>query len=638
MGTTDLHAELLTVADLFSDASATYTVPVYQRNYAWGAEQIEQLISDVWDALSDQGQQGYFLGNLIVTRRGIDQADYEVIDGQQRLTTLFLLLAFLSGDGTLPPTGHSDRLRYQSRPRATGALRRITTATSRHAGSTAESSADEDSAIHQGFNVIRQFMDQHIRGAERARFADFLREKVTLVRAGLPRHTDLNRYFEVMNTRGQQLTQVDIVKARLMSRLDNEADRSCFAWIWDACADMDTYVQMSLTRGDTAMRQRLFGDSWSWLKQSSFAELAELHGDAAPSTGRAPGSTSLSLEDALLRYAASGSEESTEDQDNVRFRSTIEFPSFLLHVLQVTAPGDSEEERQLDDKRLISRFDAVIAAAGADPVRRFAFDLLRCRNLFDAFIVKRQFTATNGEDGDWSLQRLIKRQSKGRPTPGYVNLFSTSTQGEEDGEIDPVTSDLLLVQSMLRVTYTSPRTMHWITTVLKRLSGATPEQVSSDQLVTLLRDYARGKVAEAFFDSNQPTGFGISRIVFTYLDFLLLQDAPQSSFRFTYRNSIEHFYPQHPDEQQSGEPIDDGQLHVLGNLALVSVGANSKFSNSLPKAKAENFQATIETQSPKLQRMASVTRSEAWGAEQLQRHHSEMVRILTRDLAQPTPG
>ena len=66
-----------------------------------------------------------------------------------------------------------------------------------------------------------------------------------------------------MNTRGQQLKQVDIVKARLMSKLPNQYERECFAWVWDSCADMDSYVQMSLTRGDTSLRNKVFGDEWS---------------------------------------------------------------------------------------------------------------------------------------------------------------------------------------------------------------------------------------------------------------------------------------------------------------------------------------------------------------------------------------
>ena len=63
-----LDPQLRSVAQLFDEDDAIYTVPIYQRNYAWGAEQIEQLISDVHDAIAD-GDDGYFLGNLIVTRR-----------------------------------------------------------------------------------------------------------------------------------------------------------------------------------------------------------------------------------------------------------------------------------------------------------------------------------------------------------------------------------------------------------------------------------------------------------------------------------------------------------------------------------------------------------------------------------------
>jgi hypothetical protein len=185
---------------------------------------------------------------------------------------------------------------------------------------------------------------------------------------------------------------------------------------------------------------------------------------------------------------------------------------------------------------------------------------------------------------------------------------------------------------MLRVTYTSPRTMHWITKLLKLLTDSEPGAVSGSQLAKVLRDYARAKLREAYFDCEEPTGFAISRIVFTYLDYLLLAGQPKPEFRFSFRNSIEHFYPQHPDEQQSGAVVSAQYLNLLGNLALVSVGANSKFSNSLPKAKADNFRTTIEIQSPKLQKMAGITRSREWGDAEVLAHHQAMVAFLRRDL------
>ena len=218
-------------------------------------------------------------------------------------------------------------------------------------------------------------------------------------------------------------------------------------------------------------------------------------------------------------------------------------------------------------------------------------------------------------------------------SPGYINTFTRGIDEIEDnGDVDPTTTDLLLLQSMLRVTYTSPRTMHWITKLLKFLVESDPRTISGDEVARLLRDYSRTKVKEAFFRDEEPTGFGIGRVVFTYLDYLLLTDRRRSAFRFGFRNSIEHFYPQHPDEQQSGATVSDEHLHLLGNLALVSVGANSKFSNSLPRAKADNFRTTIESQSQKLHLMAEITRVGEWGDVEIAAHHRAMVALLRDDL------
>ena len=641
MNNDPLNPELLSVCGLFQN-HAVYTVPVYQRNYAWRAEQIEQLISDIHDAMGHGDGQGYFLGNLVVTRRTLSKFEnnFEVVDGQQRLTTLYLLLTFLERNGESPYTDHQGRLQYESRARATEALLRAGQEASIPAGQLQHSTTGEDSGIHEGFNIIQQMIRQHEKlrhTDECSKFADFLRTRVTVVRASLPPQTDLNRYFEIMNTRGQQLKHVDIVKARLMSVLP-EREHACFAWIWDACADMDSYVQMPLTRGDTALRGRIFGDDWSWLKATSFQDLlnqSEYAGANTSTTGKAS-----SLDEALLKYARAPQQNACEDEGSERFRSPIEFAVFLLHVLKVKSSNDTEDEGHLDDKRLIKSFtEAIPKGHEVEWVRDFVFTLLKCRNLFDSFILKRQFlTRTEDEDGDWSLQRLKKRLSKDKQTPGYIHVFSRADQEtEEDGEADTDTRDVLLLQSMLRITYTSPRTMHWITKALQWLAVRNPAAVSSADLAQVLRGYARSKVAAAFFDGKQPQGFNIGRIVFTYLDYLLLE--PRQDFKFQFRNSIEHFYPQHPDDSQSGASVSESKLHLLGNLALVSVSANSKFSNSLPKAKAENFKYTIETQSPKLMKMAQITREKAvWDDEQVQYHHDKMVELLRNDVKPASAG
>ena len=629
-----LKPELLTVDELFSHGNV-YTVPIYQRNYAWRAAQIEQLISDIQDAAMGH-ESSYFLGNLVVTPRAKPN-DFEVIDGQQRLTTLYLLLTFLEHVGPQPYDRHKGRLQYESRVRASEALRRVGQASYRDGRQVQDSLTEEDGGIHEGFNIIHQTIETKFRDpVSRGQFAEFLRFKVTVVRASLPPTTDLNRYFEIMNTRGQQLLQVDIVKARLMSKLP-DAERAGFAWIWDACADMDTYVQMSLARGDTGLRSTIFGDDWCWLVPTDFNALLRMRSQFDASTSTFAAVAALSLEGALQKYAQAHVQESSVDEGNERFRSTIEFPVFLLHVLKVKNGQGDENEGQLDDKHLIASFtNAMPTDHEAQWVRDFAFTLLKCRNLFDAFILKRQFTtSTDSEEGDWSLQRLKKNTSSA--TPGYVHTFRTDTATDEP---DTATHDALLLQSMLRITYTSPRSMHWITKVLQWLAAQQNlDRLSSSDLANLLRDYAREKVAKAFFQGEERAqGLSTGRIVFTYLDYLLLDEKAKKNFKFQFRNSIEHFYPQNPDKEQSGATVSDENLNLLGNLALVSVGANSKFSNNLPRAKAETFKLTIESQSPKLRLMGELTRNEGWGDVQVSRHHTKMVEVLRKDIKKSVPS
>ena len=74
-----------TVSQIWDD---NYVVPIYQRNYAWGEDQITQLLQDIYDASKNE-ESNYFIGSLVVLLR--TDGVFEVIDGQQRLTTLHLI-------------------------------------------------------------------------------------------------------------------------------------------------------------------------------------------------------------------------------------------------------------------------------------------------------------------------------------------------------------------------------------------------------------------------------------------------------------------------------------------------------------------------------------------------------------------
>ena len=71
-------AEVLSVENIFKDK---YIIPLYQRNFAWGEEQISRLLQDIYESMRS-GDKHFYIGSLVVLQRG--NGEFEVIDGQQR--------------------------------------------------------------------------------------------------------------------------------------------------------------------------------------------------------------------------------------------------------------------------------------------------------------------------------------------------------------------------------------------------------------------------------------------------------------------------------------------------------------------------------------------------------------------------
>ena len=98
-----LNVDQKTIKDLFQDKRADFLIPDYQRPYAWSETECRTLWDDIFSfAIPDEGRtefdsnSEYFLGPIVTFKN--DDAKMEVIDGQQRLTTLMLLLrAFYEG-------------------------------------------------------------------------------------------------------------------------------------------------------------------------------------------------------------------------------------------------------------------------------------------------------------------------------------------------------------------------------------------------------------------------------------------------------------------------------------------------------------------------------------------------------------
>ena len=179
-----------------------------------------------------------------------------------------------------------------------------------------------------------------------------------------------------------------------------------------------------------------------------------------------------------------------------------------------------------------------------------------------------------------------------------------------------------MMQSCLRVSYTTPKSMHWITDVLKFLYGKTDEILQTKEFADDLEEYIEKDIIQDAVneywksDDQMYRGTQVLNIVFNYLDYLLWKDnkTAYKDFTFDFRSSVEHFYPQNPKNTafpkwEEEMPISGKRVREVdqfGNLALVTGSMNSVLSNHDPAYKVTEMARKKSNLSIKLQIMSSI--------------------------------
>ena len=638
----NLPLKELSVNDVFNGGgSITYEIPIYQRNYAWEKKEIETLVNDIEDARKKaedacgKTDGTYYIGTLVTYDKG--EGIFEVIDGQQRLTTLFLLLKALGVN-----TGNI--LTYRARTRSIMALDRIE--------KKEDFSPDRnklDQGIIDGYKHISQtFKNREV--SEKEKFVKFLLEKVRIVHYNVPKDIDLNHYFEVMNSRGEQLEKHEIVKAKLMNVLKDEKDKSKFAAIWDSCSEMNTYIQTK------ASVQAYFESDLKDLKfyDGTFDILPEVNESAL-------GKSSLKNLIHSVDNMADKKPDSDDDSKNSMFQPIIDFPNFLLIVLKITRMGDksfSPYDLTLDDKELINEFDIVLKNQEiTDDVKRafakqFCFNLLKAKYFLDNYVVHHTNEEDTYEHNPWQL-RYWSKEEKGCTKNLYGN--NKDTDKDKDVNHDIVQDKMVQLLSMFEVSFTARQRKNYLFYVLYHLSKNRDKDDYSKFVESLAKKYFydiymyEGRLNEIntpiprafdqaimkgneivleiansnatidrfnrrYGDGSEMTN-GVPQFIFNYMDYLLwkyITELASNDFKkdnevrrqfFTdlgcsdfglevfkqfyfsrTRNTLEHYYPQalvskYPDI------ITENQINCFGNFAMISGDANSSGSDWTPKAK-----------------------------------------------------
>lgn len=253
MSAQSIQSHDIRISDVFQ---AFYSVPDYQREYVWQSEQVEQLLTDIYGELNGVDATKapeYFIGSIVVCP-GKDGV-FDLIDGQQRMTTLFLTLCAIRDRfralGAKPPaaldpqiatTSSDDHGRDVFRYRldlqyedSGGVLVRIADKRDELPASNITRSIGN---ILNAYSSVMAFLTQQFGADQDAlrRFYGYFTNKVKLIRIETEDVTKALKIFETINDRGVGLDSMDLLKNLLFMKSD-QAEFEVLKKVWKELQD-----------------------------------------------------------------------------------------------------------------------------------------------------------------------------------------------------------------------------------------------------------------------------------------------------------------------------------------------------------------------------------------------------------------
>jgi uncharacterized protein with ParB-like and HNH nuclease domain len=654
----------LTVQNLIKNDK--YIIPLYQRDYDWGEEHITQLIRDISDKQKEDQNSTYYIGTLIVNYN--KSGYYEVIDGQQRLTTLWILLAALK-NGT---ENDKINLDFECRESAKETLEAL------YKKSDDGLIDNEYTTIKTAYKICKNYIANN--GINNDGFKTYLLKNVKIIRVTLPENTDLNHYFEIMNTRGEQLEKHEILKYKFITQITAESDKKTFSAIWDMCSDMDTHIQEHFFKNESSTKNNNFiglgnsddviNENWSSIeKKRKNTQPTSKEEQTNQDTEKKSGGTFL---DAIKKKPEEETKTKEEDENSeAKYKSIINFPNFLLQVLKVirlnSKNTEQAEEKQnpksviLNDQKLLDTFEE----GDFEKWKQFALKLLKLRLLFDKYVIKGK---NDMSDESWVLNKRKKQEKEEKYY--YVNTFPNAEEDESN-----IQKQIIMILSMFHVSFPGQSHKNWLTGVLKFLddnkSNSSPTSQEYLEYLERLNDqiFFNHFINEKNYDdiiSENPEpnkreftkidekklnlGTNTPHYFFNRLDYLIWKNYQKknetknddeqklethiNSFRFTTtRNSVEHFFPRNPKYSDPENDPKKENIDHFGNLCLMNSSFNQSLSNKQPQEKAKEIidwkNNRRSCPSLKLLLMANIAKNpEQWGDNEIENHQKEMQKLL----------
>lgn len=237
------------IKQIFGDIDAFYQMPIYQRPYSWDKERVEQLWYDILEAYKNNVEDktidpNYFLGSVVVVKKA---NHYEVVDGQQRLTTLTILFCTLRDldlnllQKNIISNSIKDLVESKERLKLTTHLNNQALFEESVLKGINFGTTKKDLADNRFLQTALNFRDLILKAQDKTSedfvqhfgdFIEYLFNKTTMIRIVCFDEGFAIKLFTVLNDRGLDLTPADIIKAYLLQNLNDETQRNSFIEVW----------------------------------------------------------------------------------------------------------------------------------------------------------------------------------------------------------------------------------------------------------------------------------------------------------------------------------------------------------------------------------------------------------------------
>lgn len=611
-----------------------YSIPLYQRLFEWGSENVAQLLDDLQSAFEkyihvssstisgiDPTEGDYYIGMLTSTVADKSGEKLYLVDGQQRFTVMTLIGCVMQ---SYARDSWRKFLLYREKPRLSFISRK---SDELYLIKLINQEFDYEGELvnykmKEAIKTVRDHMDK-FQGDKEA-FANYIYNHLSFFISELPEKygvQELNKYFERMNSSGKDLEHHEILKVKILSKLDGNV--SLYMQLWNKIADVDTIL---LRKKEY---QKESEDEYNARKNkvliSSLADI-EASPELINNLKDEDNKDALPIKNIGIRN------KKPQDFSNNHFngsKSVLRFPQLLLLTLFLYLKNKKGDEfsPKLEDffnqNKLLETFQTHLPFEGGDVnkecLKEFFEHLLHYRVAMDVCFVR-------------SLEY------------GYSLDMNLPEDNKDLRELMMFESFLYVSSSNL----TYYRWFGWLMTYVmnnKRIPNAKElflELKKQTDSLNKLPEYSKLHFGEEI------------RYWFWRLDFYIWQhryelfkseeDASYldiaENYVFIRNRSIEHIAPQHPKTesklQWSESEDDNALLNSFGNLVMISQSLNSALSNSSyeeKKAHVESYfnsvNGTIE--SLKLL-MVYKDFSTCWSKDNIPLHGEKMYSFLKDDI------